>query len=145
MFQKRSTLEEQTTGSPSLSCCSGKKCWTPIYFSTLACFIRLSTFKKCESPKTEKLLIARNSCLRSWLFVQFSMGLYLGMWYLHDSSQYVTFDLGTLVWYEIREQNLIKSAALTLHVPFEPQKVVFLSSYGKLMLKFKLFACMAIG
>ena len=145
MFQKHSTLEEQTTGSPSSSCCSGKKCWTPIYFSSLACFIRLSTFRKCESPKTEKLLKARNPCLRSRLFVQFSMGLYLGMWYLQIHSQYVTFDLGTLAWYEIGERNLMKSVELILYVPFELQKVVFLSSYGKLMWKFKLFACMAIG
>ena len=63
--------------SPSLSSRNGKKCWTPICFFTLASSIRLSTSRKYQSPKTEKILIARNCCLRSPFFVQFSMELYL--------------------------------------------------------------------
>ena len=64
-------------GSPSLSSRNGKKCWTLIYFFTQASSIRLSTSRKYQSPKTEKILIARKCCLRSPFFVQFSIGLYL--------------------------------------------------------------------
>ena len=125
-------------GYPSLIVCNSKKCWTPICFSTLDSFIRLPTFRRCGTPKTEKIKKARNCCSKLPHFVHSSMGaVFTPVQPAHWSHRRPLTAL-LFPWHQNWEWNWMKSVKLVVNGPCELQKVVFFNSRGKLMLTFKL-------